>query len=1266
MIKDQGEAAFILKREGEEWKITSYTLPRQGKTFEIEEVRNAFLAQTMDSANFEDADRSVLMSYLDKQVLNPRKENSQHKLIRGTNMATIEERSIYKYKPVERKVKPVIQELPAEFRIKREIKGEPLAEMPELPKHPAAFEPTGRYTKERRDQIDKIHVGEFLLPEERKLMHQFMMLQNQGFAWDDSERGRFQEDFFPPIDILTVPHKPWVLRNIPIPPGLYDEVCKIIKTKLEAGVYEPSNSSYRSRWFCVIKKDGKSLRLVHSLEPLNEVTIAHSGVPPATETLAAQFAGRACGGMLDLYVGYDERTLAEGSRDLTTFQTPFGALRLVTLPMGWTNSVPIFHDDVTYILQPEIPNVTVPFIDDVPIKGPKTRYEKEDGTYESIEENPGIRRFIWEHFQGLNRVVQRMKYSGGTFSGHKTVLCAEEITVVGHRCTIDERLPETDRVGVIERWPACRSVSEVRMFLGTIGVCRNFIKDFAKLAGPLNNLLQQKVPFEWTKEHDKSMADLKDALGRAVPLGNIDYVDGGTVVLAVDTSWKAVGFYIYQESSDGKKKRTFVKFGSITLNEREARFSQPKRELFGLKRALEASEYLLIGCRKLIVETDAKYIHGMLNHPEMGPNATINRWIEKILMFHFELRHVAGKTFGPDSLSRREKQKGDEEYPSDEDLDDMNKPPVLIVEDDSPFPLPFEEFRDDIDTRGGYLQSLANKEEDFKSEVTKAKEQHRRELSGKMSQEHHILELDQFNQFLLPGDETGSEEEYPEDQRTKGGKLQDERLPLIEKWLQKPFTKPAGLDEHEYRKLVRAATHFFMGKNGRLYRRSVDSAHKLVVKKERRMYLLKASHDSLGHRGFYVTRALVAERFWWPEMEKDISWYCKTCHVCQERQKLLVRIPPIVTHTPSIFQVLHADTMHMTPRSNGCNYIVHGRCGMSSWMEGRPLRNENGRTIGTWLFEDIICRWGCLLEIITDNGGPYRAAAAWLEQKFGIKGIRISLYNSKANGKIERPHWDVWQMLYKATGGDISKWWWFFHHVMWVDRMTVRKGFGCSPFFMITGAHPILPLDIQEATWLVELPGRALTTAELVGYRAKALVKHRQHVEEMRERIKKAKREWLVRYEKEYKSTIKDLNFEPGDLVLVRNTEIESSLDKKMKPRYMGPMIVISRSRGGSYVLAEMDGAVLHQKVGAFRVIPYFARKTIELPANVHELIDVSGKTLKTIEMSEDVDKERDGKDLNFDNVKLNEGEADLWDLEDSNGEEEAVESSMQNRGFEL
>src|SRR6201999_4631326 len=96
--------------------------------------------------------------------------------------------------------------------------------------------------------------------------------------------------------------------NYPIPAGIRDEVCEIIKTKIESGTYEPSSSSYRSRWFTVLKKNGK-LRIVHDLQPLNAVTIRDAGVPPYMEQLAEAYGGRACYGLLDLFVGFDERTL---------------------------------------------------------------------------------------------------------------------------------------------------------------------------------------------------------------------------------------------------------------------------------------------------------------------------------------------------------------------------------------------------------------------------------------------------------------------------------------------------------------------------------------------------------------------------------------------------------------------------------------------------------------------------------------------------------------------------------------------------------------------------------------------------------------------------------------------------------------------------------------------------------------------------------------------------------------------------------------------
>src|SRR5216684_859630 len=405
-----------------------------------------------------------------------------------------------KYKPVTLKVRPVEMELPSRFQITQEIKGNPLKNIPMLAMRPSPFQPTGHYMEERKEIINHRHKGDFLLPEERTLMHHFMSVQNAGFAWSDQEHGHFCEDFFPPIEIPTIPHKPWAQHNIPIPPGIYEEVCWMIKLKIEAGVYKPSNLSYCSHWFCVVKKDGKSLCIVHSLEPLNCITIKHTGVTPFTDQIGEHFAGCACGGMLDLYIGYDERGLVETSHNLTTFQSPFGVLCLVTLLMGWTNSIPIFHNDITHILQPEIPNTTVPYIDDVPIQGSESRYILPDGTEEHIPNNPGIRRFVWEQFQSLNRVVQCIKYYGGTFSRPKSVLCAEEIIVVGHRCTPLGQLPDPKYINKIVKWGPCKDVSEVRVFLGTIGICRMFILNFVRCANALVNLMCKGIPFQFRPE----------------------------------------------------------------------------------------------------------------------------------------------------------------------------------------------------------------------------------------------------------------------------------------------------------------------------------------------------------------------------------------------------------------------------------------------------------------------------------------------------------------------------------------------------------------------------------------------------------------------------------------------------------------------------------------------------------------------------------------------------------------------------------------------
>lgn len=210
--------------------------------------------------------------------------------------------SMTAYKQVDRKVKPVPAVYPEDAKVERRFPEDPLASLKPLPVHPPSFQPDGgRLSQQRLDEMELNPTG-YLWPEELKLFQHILQLHQNHFVWEDHERGSFSEEYFTPYIIPLVPHVPWAFGNIPIPPALKERVVQLLREKIAAGVYEPSQSSYRSRWFCVLKKSGK-LRIVHDLQPLNKVTIRDAGLPPNLDEFVEPFAGRQCYTVFDLYWG---------------------------------------------------------------------------------------------------------------------------------------------------------------------------------------------------------------------------------------------------------------------------------------------------------------------------------------------------------------------------------------------------------------------------------------------------------------------------------------------------------------------------------------------------------------------------------------------------------------------------------------------------------------------------------------------------------------------------------------------------------------------------------------------------------------------------------------------------------------------------------------------------------------------------------------------------------------------------------------------------
>ena len=114
------------------------------------------------------------------------------------------------YKPIAKKVRPVLAPLEEEYHVLRRLPDDPLAGLITLPTNPPDFVPRQRFTQERADVLD-LDPAQWLWPEEVKLVRWMVLNHETAFAWTGTERGRLDNRYFPPVKIPTVPHTPWIL-----------------------------------------------------------------------------------------------------------------------------------------------------------------------------------------------------------------------------------------------------------------------------------------------------------------------------------------------------------------------------------------------------------------------------------------------------------------------------------------------------------------------------------------------------------------------------------------------------------------------------------------------------------------------------------------------------------------------------------------------------------------------------------------------------------------------------------------------------------------------------------------------------------------------------------------------------------------------------------------------------------------------------------------------------------------------------------------------
>lgn len=123
-----------------------------------------------------------------------------------------------------------------------------------------------------------------------------------------------------------------------------------------------------------------------------------------------------------------------------------------------------------------------------------------------------------------------------------------EVTYLGHRCTDQGILPDNTKFATITDYPVPKDKDAAKRLVLFGNYYRNFNKNFASIASPLNNLDKKNAKFEWTTECQESFDTLKETLKNLPILQYPDFEKPFTIT--VDASKGGIGAVLSQISDD--------------------------------------------------------------------------------------------------------------------------------------------------------------------------------------------------------------------------------------------------------------------------------------------------------------------------------------------------------------------------------------------------------------------------------------------------------------------------------------------------------------------------------------------------------------------------------------------------------------------------------------------------------------------------------------------------------------------------------------------
>ena len=374
-----------------------------------------------------------------------------------------------------------------------------------------------------------------------------------------------------------------------------------------------------------------------------------------------------------------------------------------------------------------------------------------------------------------------------------------------------------------------------------------------------------------------------------------------------------------------------------------------------------------------------------------------------------------------------------------------------------------------------------------------------------------------------------------------------------------------------------------------LKRDGTGSYRQFIVPRVMQRELFYKSHNSLfgGHLGRNKNREKMLRSFYWHHLREDVSYWVALCSNCAAN-----KTPPKMPKAPlgdmrvgAPMDPLATDILGPFPTTpRGSRYVLVVTDYFSNWVEIFAVPDQTAGTCAEKILNEVIGRFGCPLDLHSDQGPNYRSAIFQeLCRLLEIRKTQTAPRNPKCNGKVERFNKTLVPMIQAYLKGQQREWDRHLGCLAAAYQATPHEATGLTPNLLMLGREVQLPMEVVFGSGTPE--GNITSYGEYVD-------QLREQMHHAHDVARKHLEVTAVRQKERYDGKANPFDYAPGDYVWLANEKRTIGECPKLNYPFEGPFLVVGKLSNLDYAIqsrpSQPPRIVNHNKLKPYEGVTRF------------------------------------------------------------------------------